>query len=215
MIAQVGYFLIIARVLGPAGYGTFLACTALAAVLAPFSPLGTGRVLVKYTARDEQSMPAYLGNALIITSAMGVILIMVIALLRHLLLPASVSVAMVLAVGVADLILRSGYVRLCTGPACDWTSKAILLFDGNVSMHPVPLLLCFSLPRHPSSRTMGLLLPGCERRRVVLWDLRDMRIVAAPQFTLNMVRIKEGVHSQLRLPLKRSITILIRQCLRA
>lgn len=104
LMAQVGYFLIIARVLGPAGYGTFLACTALAAVLAPFSPLGTGQVLVKYTARDEKLMPLYLGNAVVITSGMGLLLIVVVSLLRRLLLPSSVSIAMVFAVGGADLI---------------------------------------------------------------------------------------------------------------
>ena len=196
MIAQVGYFLIIARVLGPAGYGTFLACTALAAVLAPFSPLGTGQVLVKYTARDEQSMPAYLGNALIITSAMGVILIMAIALLRHLLLPASVSVAMVLAIGVADLICaQATYVfaqaLLATGRAKQ--SSSLMVMSACTRFAAALLLLATGAPS--LARWVCFYLAAS-----VVASFYGVFVIcascAAPQFTLNMVRstIKEGVH---------------------
>ena len=196
LIAQVGYFLIIARVLGPAGYGTFLACTALAAVLAPFSPLGTGQVLVKYTARDEQSMPAYLGNALIITSAMGVILIMVIALLRHLLLPASVSVAMVLAIGVADLICaQATYVfaqaLLATGRAKQ--SSSLMVMSACTRFAAALLLLATGAPS--LARWVCFYLAAS-----VVASFYGVFVIcascAAPQFTLNMVRstIKEGVH---------------------
>ena len=65
------YFVIVAHVLGPAGYGTFVACTALMAAMAPFAAFGTGHVMVKYAARDRNALPAYLGNALLVTAIFG------------------------------------------------------------------------------------------------------------------------------------------------
>ena len=104
MFAQFGYFLIIARVLGPAGYGTFIACTALAAIFAPFSPLGTGHVLMKHISRNPSLLPSYFGNTLLVTAGSGTVLAVLISLLRPLVLPKAVSAEMVAAVAIADLV---------------------------------------------------------------------------------------------------------------
>lgn len=196
LIAQFGYFLIIARELGPTGYGTFLACTALAAVMAPFSPLGTGQVLVKYTSRNKALMPIYLGNALLVTSAMGLMLIATICLVRHVLLPPAVSIVMVLTVGTADLIfaqatyvfaqalLASGHAKqsssLMVVSACTRFSAAVLLVvTGAPTLHRWVL---FYLVASITSSAYGILV---------------MTICcSAPRFTLDMLRstVSEGAH---------------------
>lgn len=104
LAAQVGYFVIIAHVLGPRGYGTFIACTAVVIALSTFSPWGTGDVMVKYVARDPKVLPVYFGNALLVTIGSGLALTLLAVLMRPLLLPRSASTAMVLAVAIADLI---------------------------------------------------------------------------------------------------------------
>ncbi len=196
LIAQFGYFLIIARVLGPTGYGTFLACTALAAVLAPFSPLGTGQVLVKYTSRNKADMPAYLGNSLIVTSGMGVLLISAIILLRHVLLPGSVTFLMVLAVGTADLIFAQGtYVfaqaLLASGrakqsssvmvvSACTrFAAALVLITTGPPTVHR---WVFFYLAASVVASTYGITLVTC--------------CCSGPRFGFRMLRatVSEGAH---------------------
>ncbi len=195
-MAQVGYFLIIARVLGPTRYGTFLACTSLAAVLAPFSPLGTGQVLVKYTARGEHLMPTYLGNALIITSGMGLMLIVAISLLRHLLLPATVSIAMVLAVGVADLICAQvtyvfAQALLATGRARQ--SSSLMVVSACTRLAAAVLLIATGVPS--VTRWVGFYL-SASIIASVHGAIVICRTCSAPRFTVRMLRatIQEGFH---------------------
>jgi O-antigen/teichoic acid export membrane protein len=196
LMAQFGYFLIIARVLGPVGYGTFLACTALAAVLAPFSPLGTGQVLVKYTSRNKALMPAYLGNALIVTSTMGVLLIAAICLIKEVLLPPSVTMLMVVAIGTADLIfaqatyvfaqalLAAGNAKhsssLMVVSACARFSAAVLLITtGAPSLHR---WVFFYLAASIAASMVGVaIVTVC---------------CAGPRFTLSILRasVSEGAH---------------------
>ena len=196
LIAQVGYFLIIARTLGPTGYGTFLACTALAAVLAPFSPLGTGQVLIKYTSRDEHLMPRYLGNAFIITSGMGMLLIAAIALFRHVLLPASVSVAMVVAVGTADLICAQvtyvcAQALLATGRAKH--SSSLMAVSACTRFVAAMVLVATGAPS--VARWVGFYLAAS-----VIASAYGLIVIsracAAPRFTVGILRstIQEGFH---------------------
>lgn len=196
LMAQFGYFLIIARVLGPAGYGTFLACTALAAVMAPFSPLGTGQVLVKYTSRDKAAMPVYLGNALIVTSAMGLLLIIAICLVRQILLPSAVTIETVLAVGTSDLIFaQASYVfaqaLLASGRA--WQSSSVMVISACARFCAALLLITtgpasvgrwvfFYLAANVVGSTYGIVLVTI--------------CCARPRFTFGMLRstIREGAH---------------------
>lgn len=196
LMAQFGYFIIIARVLGPKGYGTFLACTALAAVLAPFSPLGTGQVLVKYTSRNKETMPVYLGNALIVTSAMGILLIGALCVSRHALLPPSVTVRMVLAIGAADLIFAQG----------TYVFAQALLASGKAK-HSSSLMVVSACTRFAA--VLVLITTGAPSlHRWVLFYLIASIVASAygiavvtlccavPRFTLGMVRstIREGSH---------------------
>jgi O-antigen/teichoic acid export membrane protein len=98
-----GYFVIIAHALGPAGYGSFVACTALIGTMSPFASCGTGHVMIKYVARDRNVLAAYLGNALMATVACGSFLTLFALVLRPHVLPASSTSAMLMAVAGADL----------------------------------------------------------------------------------------------------------------
>src|ERR1041385_2168081 len=74
LLGRIGYFIIIAHALGPTGYGSFVACSALIGMMSPFASCGTGHVMIKYVARDRSVLPAYLGNALLVTMASASIL---------------------------------------------------------------------------------------------------------------------------------------------
>ncbi|HEY6969700.1 MAG TPA: oligosaccharide flippase family protein, partial [Candidatus Angelobacter sp.] len=98
LLGRIGYFIIIAHVLGPSGYGSFVACTALIGTMSPFASCGTGHVMIKYVARDRNVLAAYLGNALLVTAASGSVLTLFALVLKPYVLPASSTFAMLIAV---------------------------------------------------------------------------------------------------------------------
>ena len=53
IIVQAGYFVLIARALGPLQYGAFVGATALIAIVGPFAGLGFGNLLIKNVSRDK------------------------------------------------------------------------------------------------------------------------------------------------------------------
>jgi O-antigen/teichoic acid export membrane protein len=103
LLGRMGYFIIIAHALGPAGYGSFVACTALIGMMSPFASCGTGHVMIKYVARDRNVLAAYLGNALLVTAASGSVLTLFALILRPYVLPVSSTAGMLIAVAVSDL----------------------------------------------------------------------------------------------------------------
>jgi O-antigen/teichoic acid export membrane protein len=101
---QAGYFILIARCLGPAQYGAFVGAVALIAMVAPFSSFGFGNILVKNTSRDPASFPDGWGNALLVTVIGSAILIVAVVGIAHLLFRGRLSVGLVLPVAIADLL---------------------------------------------------------------------------------------------------------------
>src|SRR5437879_7184816 len=63
MALQAAYFVIVARVLGAAGYGEFIGVSVLAAMLAPFGSFGTRHLLVRNVRREPATPADSWGNA--------------------------------------------------------------------------------------------------------------------------------------------------------
>lgn len=103
LLGRMGYFIIIAHALGPTGYGSFVACSALIGTMSPFASCGTGHVMIKYVARDRNVLAVYLGNALLVTAASGSVLMLFALTLRPYVLPESSTAAMLIAVAISDL----------------------------------------------------------------------------------------------------------------
>src|SRR5713226_1920120 len=98
LVGRMAYFVIVAHVLGPTGYGSFVACAALVGTMSPFASCGTGHVMIKYVARDRKVLASYLGNAILVTLASGALLMVFALLLRSSVLPPSATAAMLIAV---------------------------------------------------------------------------------------------------------------------
>jgi O-antigen/teichoic acid export membrane protein len=101
---QAVYFLLIARALGAQGYGAFIGVTALIGILAPFSGMGSGNLLVKNVSRDESCFRIYWGKALLLTLLSGSALLTIALLFSGLLLPDSIPFPLILSVALADLL---------------------------------------------------------------------------------------------------------------
>lgn len=74
LVIQAIYFILIARSLGPRGYGAIVAVTALAAVLSPFSALGSPNLFIKNVKSGKREARLCWGNGLVLTVVSGLVL---------------------------------------------------------------------------------------------------------------------------------------------
>lgn len=103
-LTQTLVFLIVARVLGVADYGAYAAVLALSATFACFSGLGTQVLMVREVSRDPNCFTAAWGLTLTAILISSPILFVVYGVLARVLLPASVSLTVIVFIGLADLI---------------------------------------------------------------------------------------------------------------
>ena len=104
LVIQAAYFVLIARILGPEQYGSFVAVVALAGILAPYSGLGTNNLFVKNVCSGKRTAQICWGNGLLATTVSGAAfscLVLAVNLLFHLRMSLWVAVA----VCVSDLFL--------------------------------------------------------------------------------------------------------------
>jgi O-antigen/teichoic acid export membrane protein len=101
---QAASFVLIARSLGTEDYGTFIGITALGAIVVPFASLGSGDLLIKYTAKDRSSFQEYLGNAFVTVLIGSFILIIGTFFIAQMLLPNTISPWAVLLILIADIL---------------------------------------------------------------------------------------------------------------
>ncbi len=104
IIVQAGYFVLIARALGPHEYGAFVGAASLIAIVAPFAGVGAGNLLVKNVSRDKSLFSVYWGNALLMLAVSGLVLLGGIVVVAHVILPAAIPLLLVVVICVSDLI---------------------------------------------------------------------------------------------------------------
>lgn len=102
-LLQAVYFILLARTLGVEGYGAFIGVTALVAILAPFASLGSGNILIKHVARDATVFSQYWGNAILMSFASGLVLLVMLLALARVILPGAIPMGLVVCVAVSDL----------------------------------------------------------------------------------------------------------------
>ncbi|MGI8959265.1 MAG: flippase [Bryobacteraceae bacterium] len=104
LIIQAGYFVIIARSLGPEQYGSFVAVTALVAIFAPFVGIGSDKLLIKNVARDVSLLDECFGNGVVMTITSGLAAGAIILNIARYTLPSSVAMTIVVMVAFSDLV---------------------------------------------------------------------------------------------------------------
>jgi len=103
MLFQLVYCVLLARRLGPEGYGTFVAATALVSILAPFAGIGFGNLVVRSVAEDRARFAASFGMALFVTAASAGAFVLAVALVGPFVLPDTAPLALWLCVALSDL----------------------------------------------------------------------------------------------------------------
>jgi O-antigen/teichoic acid export membrane protein len=74
LVIQAVYFVLIARTLGPDGYGAFVAVVALVGILTPFSGLGTANLFVRNVRSARRTAGLCWGNGLVASIVTGTVL---------------------------------------------------------------------------------------------------------------------------------------------
>jgi O-antigen/teichoic acid export membrane protein len=104
LVIQAGYFVLLARSLGPAAYGAFIAVVAMAGILGPFSGLGTPNLFIKNVRSDKREAAICWGNGMLLTGLSGTlfsVLVVGLSYLFHL----ETGSFVVIVVCISDLVL--------------------------------------------------------------------------------------------------------------
>lgn len=156
LLIQGVYFVLIARALGAAHYGAFVGVAALVAILAPFSPFGTGQIIVRNVARDRRAFHYSWGNALWMTGVSGSILLAVVLLLARYVLAEKVPLALVLLIGCSDLLLAAvvGLAALAF-QAVEQLHRTAQIQVALTAAHAVAAVVLVLSVRHPTALSWG------------------------------------------------------------
>lgn len=195
LAGRMAYFVVVAHVLGPTGYGTFIACTAVVSILAPFASWGTGEVMLKYVARNRTVLPAYFGNALLVTVACSLLLTLFALLIRPRVLPASATVSMLTAVAIADLFgAQMTGICLNAFAALEQFQRYTQLMAWSAA---VRLIVVFVLAFSTASALHWSYLYAASALIAAFTGLVAVsRCCASPRFQLNLLvpSVREGFH---------------------
>jgi O-antigen/teichoic acid export membrane protein len=104
LVIQAAYFVLVARALGPDAYGGFVTVVAMAALLGPFSGLGTPNLFIKNVRSGKRVAAICWGNGILLTVISGAMLTAVAVGLSSLLHFKTAPFA-VLLVCLADMVL--------------------------------------------------------------------------------------------------------------
>ncbi len=100
LLLQAAYFAVLGMLLGAGEYGIYVGAFALTSILASFSAMGSGTLLVRYVGADYKRFSTYWGNVLLLTCTFGAILISGAHFAApHLLNPASAALVVLAGLG--------------------------------------------------------------------------------------------------------------------
>jgi len=195
LVVRFAYFAIVAHTLGPTGYGTFVACIALVAAMSPFASWGTSDVMIKHVARNRTLLPAYLGNAFLVTAASGSLLTLLALLLRSRVLPPSATSAMLTAVAIAEL-LGAQTITVCLHAfvALEQFRRYTQLLALQTGMRFVAALVLTIFPASPL--LWALLYAASSLLTAICGLIVVVRHGATPRLQLDLVvpSVREGFH---------------------
>lgn len=107
LVVQAGTLLLVARMLGPEQFGAFTGVAALALILGTLSTFGSHLVLMKEVSQEPQRREQVLSYAVPFTLLCGGVLLAVFLLVSLVVLrEANVSIAVLIAIGVAEIWLQ-------------------------------------------------------------------------------------------------------------
>ncbi len=197
IIVQAGYFVLIARALGPREYGAFVGATALIAIVGPLGGMGAGSLLIKNVSRDKSLFAVYWGNALFLLAVSGVVLLGGIVLVAHWILPPTIPMLLILLICLSDLI----GARISDVAAQCFQAMERLGYTANFSLLPYVLRMIsagivFLVWHRASAMTWGWFYLGSTVVSCVIAVTVTNRKLGMPRLELSRIpsELKEGFY---------------------
>jgi O-antigen/teichoic acid export membrane protein len=151
------YFVVVARALGAEAFGSFVSVLALVGILVPFAGLGFGSLIVKNVAQDRNAMQSSCGNMLFMVGVSGSALVLLALLLKPFFIAGEISVWVLFAVALSDLILTK--VVFASGlafQAVERLSKTSVIFVSLFATRTLAALLMLRFVPNPTVLTWSI-----------------------------------------------------------
>ncbi len=197
IFVQAGYFILIARALGPKEYGAFVGAVSLIALVAPFASVGAGNLLVKNVSRDRSVFSEYWGNALLLSAVSGILLLAFVAAVARFALPGSIPWSLILMVSVADLL----FIKYAEISAQAFQAMDQMRYTAALTLLPNVLRLAgaavvFVVWRSSTAVTWGWFYLGCTVISSVVGVTLTRYLLGAPKLAIWRIRgeLAEGFY---------------------
>jgi O-antigen/teichoic acid export membrane protein len=148
LVIQAAYFVLVARSLGPDAFGAFVTVVAMAALLGPFSGLGTPNLFVKNVRSGKRAATICWGNGILLTALSGAVLsasAVGLSLLLHL----KTAPSAVFLVCIADMVLMKVTDLAAFGFAASDRMKQTSIQNVVVSLLRLTGILALMVTAHP------------------------------------------------------------------
>jgi O-antigen/teichoic acid export membrane protein/subtilisin family serine protease len=103
LIAQAGYFIVIARLLGTSEYGIFVGAAACIGIISQYGSFGSGLLFLRYVSPDHTLFRRYWGNILLSSFLFGSLLVLILAVASPWLLH-NIDVRLIVFLAIGDCI---------------------------------------------------------------------------------------------------------------
>lgn len=168
VLMQTTYFVIVARFLGSANYGSFVAVTALASLVFPFASLGSGHILVQNVSRNRKTFNYSWGNSIFIVCNCSLVLIGILFILSPIFFAQNIDRLAILLILIADLLCLS-FCLVCT--------QAFISIDSNKKSAQ------FQILQSSTKLVFAFILAFCfEKPSIVDWSI--LYLIAAAFISL-------------------------------
>lgn len=193
LLASLGNFVLLARLLGPAEYGEVAAAWALVLIVAPVAALGSHRLVIRDVSSDGRPPAAALGAGLMTNLLGSVVAAAALLLLLPVLLP-QVPRTLVAALVVAD-VLAAG-ASACLTSLCFSTERArsAAVVATGVNAAKLTAVLVFAVVDGDNPVVWALLYAGFAAGSTVLqlaWAVRTFGRVTVQDYRLR-TRVAQG-----------------------
>lgn len=199
LLLQIALFIVVARLLGPADYGAFIAVTALVAIVSTFSGLSCEVVLVKRVARDRAAFATAFGHGLVMLLATAPALTALSLAGALLLVGTAMNWWLVVVVALGDLLfLRITLLCAACYQALERVGWSAVMNVGLGICRLAAALLAVGLTAGLDLETWAIFYGGSALAAAALACAVVVSMLGAPRFTLLRDEINFGFHSSLQ-----------------
>jgi O-antigen/teichoic acid export membrane protein len=193
---QALWVVVIARSLGPSGYGAFAGIAGLATTLGGITGLGTGYLLLQNVSRNHSAFGAHWRKVTLTTLFSGLILVALFSGIAHFIVKDHVGIAVIIAIGISEIVCypmvyTSGFA-FQAHERLGWSGSLVAIMSGTRLL--AVIVFWFSATTQDlATYALFHLVASMASALCALAMVHMMLRPARARFTLHMNEIREGL----------------------